>query len=168
MAEQLINGVDVAGTLAFREAVRADSSLADRHPTVVARWLGGSRSEVRCEDGVATIGGDGELNAMRMLLGCLAACDVDLIAMHASILGIDIENLVVEAQGRFNIRRYLGLDSDVGPGFQDVRYVVRIQAPTASDEQLARLRAACERGSPVGDTLERAIPLTLVFDHAQA
>jgi uncharacterized OsmC-like protein len=168
MSDQMINGVDVAGTVAFREAVRADSSRADRHPTVVARWLGGSRAEVRCEDGVAHIGGDGELNAMRMLLGCLAACDIDLVALHASLLGIAIEDLVVEAQGRFNVRRYLGLEGDVGPGYQDVRYVVRINAPTASDEQLALLRTACERGSPVGDTLERAIPLTLEFERGPA
>ena len=167
MADQSINGFDVAGTVAFRETVRADSSRGDRHPTVVARWLGGSRSEVRCGDDVAHIGGEGELNPMRMLLGCLAACDVDLIAMHASILGIPIEDLVVEAQGRFNVRRYLGLEGDVGPGYQEVRYVVHIRAPTASDAQLAQLRAACERGSPVGDTLERAIPLTLEFDRGQ-
>jgi uncharacterized OsmC-like protein len=167
MSEPMINGVDVAGTVAFREAVRADSSRADRHPTVVARWLGGSRSEVRCEDDVAYIGGDGELNPMRMLLGCLAACDVDLVAMHASLLGIVIEDLVVEAEGQFNVRRYLGLEGDVGPGYQEVRYVVRINAPTASDEQLAQLRTACERGSPVGDTLERAIPLTLEFERGR-
>jgi uncharacterized OsmC-like protein len=159
-----LNGVDVAGTVEFLAAVRTDPSRADRRPTVTARWLGGGRSEVRCGDDLAYVGGEGELNPMRLLLGVLAACDVDLVAMHASILGIAIEDLVVEATGQFNVQRYLGLDADIGPGYQGVAYTVRIRAPGASAEQLARLRELCERGSPVGDTLQRAIPLSLAFE----
>jgi len=159
-----INGVDVDEIMEFQDTVRQDPSRADRDPVVVARWLGGSQSEVRCGDVVTTIGGDDELNPMRMTLASLAACDVDLVAMHAAILGIEIEELSVEAQGFFNVQRYLGLDAPHGPGYQRVRYVVRLKAPSATEEQVARLREVCERGSPVGDTFERAVPLTLKFE----
>lgn len=159
-----LNGVDVDATYGFREAVRADPGRADRNPTVVARWLGGSRSEVRCGDEVATIGGDGELNPMRMTLASLAACDVDLVAMHAALLGIELEELTVEATGFFHVRRYLGLEAPTGAGYQRVRYVVRIKAPSATEAQMTRLRGLCETGSPVGDTFERAVPLTLEFE----
>jgi uncharacterized OsmC-like protein len=159
-----LNGVDVGDITAFQDFVRGDPSRADRNPTVVARWLGGSRSEVRCGDDMVTIGGDGELNPMRMTLASLAACDVDLVAMHAALLGVEIEDLTVEAQGYFNVQRYLGLEAPLGAGYQRVRYVVRIKAPSATEAQLARLRDLCERGSPVGDTFERAISLTLEFE----
>jgi uncharacterized OsmC-like protein len=159
-----LNGVNVAATAAFQDAVRANPARADRNPTVVARWLDGGRSEVSCDGAVATIGGDDELNPMRMLLGTLAACDVDLVAMHAALLGVRLEGLEVEAQGYFNVQRYMGLEAPIGSGYQSVRYVVRVNAPTATEEQLSRLRELCERGSPVGDTLERAIPLTLSFE----
>lgn len=164
MEHGIINGVDVADITAFREVVRSDASAADRRPRVVARWVGGSRSEVRCDDVVTHLGGDGELNPMRMLLGCLAACDVDLVAMHASLMGIPIEELVVEVQGHFNVQRYLGLESEVTPGYQDVGYVVRIRAPAATEEQLATLRSLCEHASPVGDTLGRAVTLSVRFE----
>ena len=160
----VINGVDVDEIVEFQASVRQDPSRADREPLVVARWLGGSRSEVRCGDVVTTMGGDDELNPMRMTLASLAACDVDLVAMHAAILGIEIEELTVEAQGYFNVQRYIGLDAPHGPGYQRVRYVVRLKAPSATAAQLARLREQCERGSPVGDTFERAVPLSLEFE----
>lgn len=159
-----LNGVDVEATREFVEAVGGDPVRADRSPTVVARWLGGSRSEVRCGDDVATIGGDGELNPMRMTLASLAACDIDLVAMHAALLGIEIEDLQVEATGFFHVRRYLGLEAPTGAGYQHVRYIVRIKAPAATEDQLVRLRELCETGSPVGDTFERVVPLTLEFE----
>lgn len=164
MANTVINGMDVAEVAAFQDAVRSDASAADRRPTVVARWVGGSRSEVRCDGVVTHLGGEGELNPMRMLLGCLAACDVDLIAMHASLMGIPIAELAVEARGHFNVQRYMGLESEVAPGYQEVDYVVRIRAPAASAEQIARLRSLCEHGSPVGDTLERPVRVSLSFE----
>jgi uncharacterized OsmC-like protein len=164
MANGTLNGVDVEAITAFRDAVRLDASAADRRPVVVARWLGGSRSEVECDGVVTHVGGEGELNPMRMLLGCLVACDVDVVAMHASLMGIPIETLVVEARGHFNVQRYMGIESDVAPGYQEVDYVVRIRAPAASDEQIERLRALCEHGSPVGDTLERRVRVSLSFE----
>ena len=36
--------------------------------------------------------------------------------------------------------------------------------PEATPEQLRRLEDRCERSSPVGDSLARAIPLQLRFD----
>lgn len=164
MASRILNGMDVAEVAAFQDAVRIDASAADRRPTVVARWVGGSRSEVQCDGVVTHLGGDAELNPMRMLLGCLAACDVDLIAMHASLMGIPVEELTVEARGYFNVQRYMGLESEVAPGYQEVDYVVRIRAPTASAEQIASLRDLCEAASPVGATLERPVRFSLSFE----
>jgi hypothetical protein len=40
---------------------------------------------------------------------------------------------------------------------------VRISAPGATPEQIASLRERCERSSPVGDSMSRAIPLKLEF-----
>ena len=87
-----------------------DPAKADRNPALVAHWVGGSRSRVEFKDKVVHIGGDDELNPMQMFLATLAACDVDLVAMHASFLGLKIESLSVEATGHFNVQSYLGLD----------------------------------------------------------
>jgi uncharacterized OsmC-like protein len=156
-----LNGVDVTQLEAFRTSVRRDPSLADRRATVVAEWLNGSRSRVEYDGQTMYLGGEDDLNAMQALLGCLAACDIDLVAMHAARLGVALEKLRVETSGVFNGARYLGLDSDHGPGYQHIDYRVRLAAPSATDAQIEELRRLCERASPIGDTLTRAVPMTL-------
>lgn len=159
-----INGVNVTEKLQFKNLCRQVPAKADRNPVLIAHWVGGSRSRVEFKDKVVHIGGDDELNPMQMLLASLAACDVDLVAMHASILGLKIESLSVEATGHFNVQSYLGLERAPVPGYDAVSYTVRLSVPGATAEQIAYLRERCERSSPVGDSLARAIPLRLEFE----
>lgn len=158
------NGVNVPELLEFKNMCRQDPAKADRQPVVVAHWIGGSRSRVEFKDKVVHLGGDDELNPMQMLLATLAACDVDLVAMHASLLGLKIESLSVEASGHFNVQSYLGLEGTPGSGYDAISYTVRLFVPSATPEQIAHLRERCERSSPVGDSLARAIPLKLEFE----
>lgn len=158
-----INGVEVGALLKFKDICAQHPEKADRNPALVAHWEGGSRSRIEFKGMTVHLGGDGEFNPMQMFLAALAACDVDLIAMHASFLGLKIELLSVEATGHFNVRSYLGLDGAPGSGYDGISYTVRISAPGATLEQIAYLRERCERSSPVGDSMSRAIPLKLEF-----
>jgi uncharacterized OsmC-like protein len=159
-----INGVNTTELLEFRNTCRQDPSKAERNPVLVAYWDGGSRSRVELNGKHAVhLGGHGELNPMQMFLGTLAACDVDLIAMHASFLGLKIESLSIEVTGHFNVQSFLGLEVAKGPGYDGISCKVNLSAPGATAEQIAYLRERCERSSPVGDSLERAIPLKLEF-----
>jgi len=158
-----INGVNVAKMHDFKKMCAQDPAKADHNPTVVGHWIGGSRSRVEFKDKVVNIGGPGNFDAMQMLLASLAACDVDLVAVHASLLGLKIESLSVEVTGHFNLQAYLGLPVASGSGYDAVAYTVRLSVPGATPEQLAYLRARCERSSPVGDSLARAIPVQLQF-----
>ncbi len=160
----LNEGINVDEILQFKEMAKEDPARADRSPTLVAHWVGGDRSRVEFKDIVTHIGGDKELSPMHMVLASLAACDVDLVAMHASILGLRIESLSVEATGQFNVRAYLDLEDVPGSGYDAITYKVRIHVPGATPEQIAYLRERCEKSSPVGDSLSRAIPLNLEFE----
>lgn len=157
-----VNGINVTGWEGFREDVRKDASLADRQPTVIATWVGGSRSRVEFGGKTMHIGGNEDFNAMQTLLGALAACDVDLLTLHAALLGLEIKDLRVEATGHFNVKAYLGLEAP-GSGYTGISYRIILNAPDASDEQIRSLRERIERSSPVGDSLGRSIPLTIEF-----
>lgn len=161
-----LNGIDVQQLRSYVAAIAQDPTAADRDPVVVARWVGAGRAEVTSPSGGSSvfIGGDDEPNSMKMLLMSLAACEVDLIANRASLLGVEIDSLTVEAIGHFNVQRYLGLDAPHGPGYERVAYTVRLKTRGASREQLAELRRACEQASPVGDTLQRSVVLNLSFE----
>jgi hypothetical protein len=110
---------------------------------------------------VTYIGGDDELNAMRVLL---AACDVDMVVTHASLMGLQIETLSVEVGGHFNVCAYLGLPDAPGSGYDGVAYTIHARIPSATPEQLIELRRRVEYGSPVGDSLVRTIPLKMNFE----
>jgi uncharacterized OsmC-like protein len=159
-----LNGQNVTELNQFIEAVRQDPMRADRHPTLTAHWVGGDRARVECDGKVLYIGGDGELNAMRVLLAALAACDVEVIATHASLMGLEIETLSVEVGGHFNVCSYLGLPDAPGSGYDGIACTIHARIPGATPEQLAELHRRVELGSPVGDSLERAIPLKLLFE----
>ena len=83
----VINGVDVDKIKQTQDQVKKDPALADREPKMEAHWLGGSATRIEFGDVSSYIGGDGNLNAMQTLLAALAACDIDLVAMHAALTG---------------------------------------------------------------------------------
>jgi uncharacterized OsmC-like protein len=161
-----INGVDVGELREYIESCEQEPSHADRRPEVVARWAGGTRAEVVSSLGGEPVymGGDADPSAMNMLLRSLAACDIEVVVNTAALLGVEIEDLRIEASGYFNIQRYLGLSAERGPGYQRISYAVRLKTRGASAEQLEQIRQACISRSPVGDTLEQHVPLSLEFE----
>jgi uncharacterized OsmC-like protein len=163
---QQLNGMDVDELRDYIKSVTVDAARADRDPTVMARWVGGTRAEVISTLGGPPVymGGDDDPSAMGMLLRALAACDIEVVVTRATLLGIDIEELTIEAKGYFNVARYLGVEAPSGAGYQRASYTVRLKTKGgASPEQIADLRAALE-ASPVGDTFERNVPVTLDFE----
>ena len=98
---------------------------------------------------------------MSVTLASLLACELDLIATHATLQGIELERLSLEGEGDFNQARYLGIASEPRPGYTQVSYTVRIKAKNATNAQLEDLVKLCETASPVGDTLSRGVVLKL-------
>jgi len=161
-----LNGMDVDELRDYIDAVTADAAQADRDPTVVARWVGGTRAEVVSTLGGPPVymGGDDDPSAMGILLRALAACDIEVVVTRATLLGIEIEDLSIEARGYFNVARYLGVEARQGAGYQRASYSVHLKTKGgASPEQVADLKAALD-ASPVGDTFERNVPVTFELD----
>jgi uncharacterized OsmC-like protein len=161
-----INGVDIGELREYIESCVLEPTNADRHPEVIARWVGGKRAEVVSTLGGEPVymGGDADPSAMNMLLRSLAACDIEVVVNTAALLGVEIEDLAIEASGYFNIQRYLGLSTELGPGYQRIGYTVRLKTRGASADQLEQIRQACIARSPVGDSLERNVPLAVEFE----
>ena len=160
-----VNGMYVEGLRDYIEGIREDRSKADRDPVVVAHWEGKGRARVETDGRKGFyLGGDDDFSAMQAVLGALAACDVEVVATHAALIGLEIDELRTEASGHFNIASLLGVESPTDAAYESISYKVLIDAPGASEDQIAQLKRACERSSPVGDSLRKAIPLTLVFE----
>ena len=161
-----LNQIDVTQVRAFIDRVGAVPVPADRDPHVIVRCVGESRAKGTF-DAAMHLGGDGELNPMRALLGSLALCDVDLVAMHTSLLGS-------RSPSCGSRRAATSMSPVTSPGQRTATRLPAYRlhgAPSRSGgirEQIGRLRDICETGSPVGDTMTRPIPATLNLDAASA
>ena len=156
-----VNGIDVENLKAYVESIRQDRSVADRNPVVIAHWEGKSRARVDADGRKSFyLGGDDDMSAMQAVLGALGACDVEVVSTHAALLGLEIRDLRVEATGNFNIASLLGIDSPTDAAYDKISYKIVLDAPGATREQIEVLRRACEKSSPVGDSLRKAIPLS--------
>lgn len=157
----LLNALDVEELRKEVAELKANPEKCRIVRNVKAEWIGGTRARVHVGDQRQLfVGGEGDFGAMTVALGSLLACEVDVIATHATLRGIELEKLEIEGTGQFNYGRYMGAAEEPDPGYQQVEYVVRIKAKNASREQIQELVKLCETASPVGDTYARSVPMT--------
>lgn len=159
----LNKGIEIEPLEKFKQKVIADGRIADREPFMEGKWIGGDASSINFGGLELQIGGEGKLNPMQMLLASFIACDIDVLAMHSSFLGLKIEELTIEASGKFNVQSYIGAADEPGSGYNNIDYTVRIKAPSITPEQQEYLIERCDISSPVGDTLTRPVQLNLEF-----
>jgi uncharacterized OsmC-like protein len=157
-----LNQIDVTELANDVEQLKRDPAKCHRTRKLRAEWVGGTRAIVHNAERQLHIGGDADFGGdMSVTLAGFLACEVDVIATHATLRGIELENLTIEGTGDFNIARYMGVGQEPSPGYQKIQYTFRIRAKNATPEQLRDLVKLCETASPVGDTLERNVELTL-------
>lgn len=139
------NGIDVAALKQTMADVAADPCKGNVKFQVQTRWTGGTRSETRVDSwelaGVRkprdfSIGtdepqellGDGEgPNPQEVLMAGLNACMTVGYVAGCAAKGIKLESLSIETEGNLDLRGFLGLDAKVKPGYDEIRYTVRIK-----------------------------------------
>jgi uncharacterized OsmC-like protein len=141
---------------ASRITLRAHASETDT-PISCSVDVGQAISEAQAHTGV---GGAGTAACSGdMLLGALAACAQLTCQMVATAMGIDTERIEVSVEGDLDLRGTLGIDKQVPAGFEAIRLSFEVEAPQASDEQLASLIEKTERYCTVLQTLRRPPPV---------
>jgi uncharacterized OsmC-like protein len=88
-----------------------------------------------------------------LLLGALAACAQVTCQMVAAAMGIQTERIEVTAEGEIDLRGTLGISREAPVGFESMWLRFEIDAPQASEEELASLIEKTERYCTVLQTL---------------
>ena len=88
-----------------------------------------------------------------LLLGALAACAQLTRQMVATAMGLDVRSVEVTVDGDLDLRGTLGLDREVGAGFDALRLKFAVDAPEATDDELASLFEKTKRYCTVLQTL---------------
>ena len=93
------------------------------------------------------------------VLHALAACVTGTIAYHAAARGIAVDGLETTIQGDLDLHGFLGLDSNVRPGYEQVQVTIKATGDF-DDDQLAEL-ASLARFSPVRDIVSNPVPVAI-------
>lgn len=161
----LPNDVDLEAVGALSTAIIDDAERAATTWAASVRWTGGFRSEATVRgfapvpsDEPPGLGGtDSAPNPVEQLLGALGNCLAVGYAANASASGITLNDVRIDLQGDLDLHTFLGLGGEHA-GFGAIRVQVHLDAD-ADDAAIAALHEKVTSTSPVGHTLERAIPV---------
>ncbi len=88
-----------------------------------------------------------------LLLGALATCAQITCQMVASAMNVSTRSIEAVAEGDLDLAGTLGISKEAPVGFENIRLVLKIDAPEATAEQLDALREKTEQYCVVMQTL---------------
>ncbi len=180
---KVINGINVDDLTALIQGVKDDAAKAKTHWRVRSAWQGQTRSRAYVDgftiggrqvtrhfsfdiDEPSELGGSNRFaNPQEHLLAALNACMTVGYVAQCAVRGITLEKLEIDTQGDIDLRGFLGIDSTVPPGYEQLNYVVRIKG-NGTKEQFAEIHKAVMATSPNFHNVSRPVDLkpTLVVE----
>ncbi len=103
-------------------------------------------------------GSNAGMNPIELALCSVCACQTITTAIFADFYGIPVEDVRVEADGEMDPEGFSGMNPDVRPGLQNMRFrfIIKSKAPRIQVEELVK---AVERMCPVGDSFRQGVKL---------
>jgi len=175
-----VNGVDLQRLAGTIDAVSSDPALGHFQFRAHTSWIDGGHGRTRIqgfygagqEDATRTepfvvdhdepqvlLGGNSAPNAGEYALQALAACLSGTIVYHAAARGIALTGLECAVHGDLGLQGFLGLDSTVRPGYEQIEVSIKV-AGDFDDDQLAEL-STLTRFSPVRDMVANPVPVAI-------
>jgi putative redox protein len=157
--------LDLDAFEATRDAVAQDPSVGQGAFTTVTTWEDGARARTTARsfsietDEPAPLGGTDEaVDPMELVLAAVGTCLNIGWVTQARKRGIDYRGLQIEVSGNYDLRGYLDIGEETRPGFTDISYTVTVDSD-ASPEQLAEIKEAAEKTSPMFDNVLNSTPV---------
>jgi len=164
-SSNVVNGINLGDLFALIQGVKQEPATAMTNWRVTTTWQGQTHSRSQVEafgisgqkvlrrfsidiDEPSELGGGNAFaNPQEHLLAALNACMTVGYVAQCAVRGITIERLEIETEGDIDLRGFLGIDPAVPPGYEDLRYIVRIKG-SGSNEEFAEVHRAVMAMSP--------------------
>lgn len=179
----VVNGINLDDLKALVASIEADPSKAMTHWRVETTWQGQTRSRAVVHgfgfggehvdrhfsidaDEPTQLGGSNQFaNPQEYLMAALNACITVGYVAQCAVRGINLEHLEIETEGYIDLRGFLGLSTDIPPGYEALRYTVRIRGD-GTQQQFEEVHAAVMATSPNFYNVARPVPLkpTLIVE----
>src|ERR1700744_5794050 len=122
-----------------RKAIAGDAANAQEVFTAQGTLVGVTEVAIRTgahtfrvDEPPALGGADAAANPVQYALASLGSCQAITYRFWAEQLGVAFDKLTVTVEGDLDIRRFLGFDESVRPGFSAVRVRVGITGPESA------------------------------------
>lgn len=166
-ATTTLNDVDIGRVASLAEKIQQEPHVAATKWNAEVKWQGGFRSEAKIRDFSSTksdepdqLGGTNTgPNPVEQVLGALGNCLAVGYAANATAAGITINDLTINVEGDLDLHTFLGLTAG-NAGFGNISVKVKLDSD-ASPEALKALHDKVTNTSPVGHTLNRAVPVDI-------
>jgi uncharacterized OsmC-like protein len=163
------NGVDLHAVAALVDTVRCTPAASATTWRAEVTWDGGFRSAARirgfdpvASDEPVTLGGsDTAPNPVEQVLAALGNCLAVGYAANATADGITLHALRIELAGELDLAAFLGLRPGHA-GFDTITATVHLDTD-ADPAHVQRLHQAVVGSSPIGHTLQAAIPVAITL-----
>ncbi|MGC3996340.1 MAG: OsmC family protein [Anaeromyxobacter sp.] len=172
-----VNGVNTSTIHKLVEAIQRDPANAQTRWGATTRWQTGAVTEtevVACEvsgrrlarnfrlrtDEPTELGGTNlHANPQEYLMAAFNSCMMVGYVALSSLEGIELESVEIESSGDIDLRGFLGLDTNVKPGYDSIHYTVRIKG-NGTPEQFQKIHQTVMATSPNRFNIANPIKLT--------
>jgi uncharacterized OsmC-like protein len=172
----VVNGINIDDLFSLVETVKQNPANGKTNWRVTTNWQGQTRSRSQVDgftigkehvsrrfsidiDEPCELGGSNRFaNPQEHLLAALNACMMVGYVAQCALRGITLESLEIETDGEIDLRGFLGIDPSVPPGYENLRYTVRIKG-SGSNEELAEIHEAVIKTSPNFYNVSRPVTL---------
>jgi uncharacterized OsmC-like protein len=171
-----VNGIDVEALQGVVRDIKADPAKGTVEFRVKSEWMGQTHSQTTVEsysiggqkvprrftidadEPFELLGQNSAPNPQEMLMTALNACIMVGYVVGAAVNGITLDALSIETAGELDLRGFLGIDDSVRPGYEAIRYTVRIKG-NGTPEQFRKIHETVCRTSPNYFNVSRPVRL---------
>jgi uncharacterized OsmC-like protein len=143
--EEKLNGIDTDGLKEVMAEVSRDPAKGMVKFQVSTSWKGTTRTEtqvksyelagkeikrnfsITVDEPEELLGENTAPNPQEVLMAAFNACVMNTYVIGAAMKGIRLDRVEMQTEGELDLRGFLGLDKDVKPGYDEIRYKVRIK-----------------------------------------
>jgi uncharacterized OsmC-like protein len=171
-----VNGLDMDALAQVMRDINDDPAKGQVEFRVHSEWKGqtGSRTTVTsytiggqevhraftidADEPFELLGRNTAPNPQELLMAALNACITVGYVAGAAAKGVTLSKLEIQTAGALDLRGFLALDPSVPPGYETIRYVVRIKGD-GTPEQFQEIHDTVKKTSPNYFNLTRPVRL---------
>ena len=171
----LVNGIDTDQVVSLVTKVAEDEAYGKFQFRANNQWIHGSRNRTSIQGFYAggkedtsrnqtlTVDADQPTflagkntapNSVEHYLHALTSCLTTTLSYHASVQGIELNEVNVIAEGDMNVRGYFGISDEINRGYERIRVNMKVKSPADVDTL-----TALAMHSPVYEMVSRGVPV---------